>query len=155
MIHVSTAFSNCHLQEIEEKFYDCPYTYEDIDKILEKMNKNEVEQLMPRQVPYFYQKSIKNICAVYFRIIKPWPNTYTFTKALAESMIKETGSGLPLGIFRPAIGKQRRFFLLTMVCLNQASLRSVAKRAQCQATFIQAEVYCFLYFQSYRRTRNQ
>lgn len=40
-----------------------------------------------------------------FRIIGPWPNTYTFTKALTESMIKEIGSGLPLGIFRPGIGE--------------------------------------------------
>ncbi|XP_018572371.1 fatty acyl-CoA reductase wat-like [Anoplophora glabripennis] len=84
VIHVSTAFSNCHLPEIEEKFYDCPYAYEDIGQVLEKLNKNDIEQLTPR-------------------IIGPWPNTYTFTKALAESMIKETGSGLPIGIFRPAI----------------------------------------------------
>ncbi|KAJ8916502.1 hypothetical protein NQ315_000144 [Exocentrus adspersus] len=84
MIHVSTAFSNCHLKEIDERFYDCPYQYEDIGQVLEKMNKNEVEQLTPR-------------------IITPWPNTYTFTKALAESVIRDTASGLPLGIYRPAI----------------------------------------------------
>jgi hypothetical protein len=32
-----------------------------------------------------------------------WPNTYTFTKSLAESMIAKHGSGLPIAIVRPSI----------------------------------------------------
>ncbi|MFY9845600.1 MAG: SDR family oxidoreductase [Terriglobales bacterium] len=32
-----------------------------------------------------------------------WPNTYTFTKSLAESLIAKYGSGLPIAIVRPAI----------------------------------------------------
>ena len=32
-----------------------------------------------------------------------WPNTYTFTKALAESLIAKYGAGLPIAIVRPAI----------------------------------------------------
>jgi nucleoside-diphosphate-sugar epimerase len=32
-----------------------------------------------------------------------WPNTYTFTKSLAESMIAKYGSDLPIAIVRPAI----------------------------------------------------
>ena len=32
-----------------------------------------------------------------------WPNTYTFTKSLAESMIAKEGAGLPIAIVRPAI----------------------------------------------------
>lgn len=32
-----------------------------------------------------------------------WPNTYTFTKSLAESMIAKHGAGLPIAIVRPAI----------------------------------------------------
>ena len=31
------------------------------------------------------------------------PNTYTFTKALAEQAVKENASDLPLSIFRPSI----------------------------------------------------
>lgn len=42
---------------------------------------------------------------VFYRFLGKWPNTYTFTKALAETLIKEHGLGLPIGIFRPAIGK--------------------------------------------------
>lgn len=32
-----------------------------------------------------------------------WPNTYTFTKSLAESLIAKYGDGLPIAIVRPAI----------------------------------------------------
>jgi nucleoside-diphosphate-sugar epimerase len=38
-------------------------------------------------------------------VIGNWPNTYTFTKAVAEDMIKEEARGLPVGILRPSIGK--------------------------------------------------
>lgn len=45
------------------------------------------------------------------RIIKGWPNTYTFTKALAEKMLLQLGDKLPIVIVRPSIGK----FQLTLV----------------------------------------
>jgi thioester reductase-like protein/phosphoserine phosphatase len=32
-----------------------------------------------------------------------WPNTYTFTKSLAESLIQKRGAGLPIAVVRPAI----------------------------------------------------
>jgi long-chain acyl-CoA synthetase len=32
-----------------------------------------------------------------------WPNTYTFTKSLAESLIAKYGAGLPIAIVRPSI----------------------------------------------------
>lgn len=32
-----------------------------------------------------------------------WPNTYTFTKSLAESMIATRGAGLPVAVVRPSI----------------------------------------------------
>ena len=32
-----------------------------------------------------------------------WPNTYTFTKSLAESLIAKHGTGLPIAVVRPAI----------------------------------------------------
>jgi long-chain acyl-CoA synthetase len=32
-----------------------------------------------------------------------WPNTYTFTKSLAESLIVERGTGLPIAVVRPSI----------------------------------------------------
>ncbi|XP_044763926.1 fatty acyl-CoA reductase wat-like isoform X2 [Coccinella septempunctata] len=83
-MHVSTAFSNCHLEEIEERFYDQPIHYEEIGHVLEKMTESEADK---------HTKSI----------IGPWPNTYTYTKALAETMIRDSSGNLPIGIFRPSI----------------------------------------------------
>ncbi|KAG5341870.1 FACR1 reductase, partial [Acromyrmex heyeri] len=37
------------------------------------------------------------------RIVSQWPNTYTFTKAIAEGLFKNESGDLPIGIFRPAI----------------------------------------------------
>ncbi|KAG5343876.1 FACR1 reductase, partial [Acromyrmex heyeri] len=37
------------------------------------------------------------------RISSQWPNTYTFTKAIAEGLFKNESGDLPIGIFRPAI----------------------------------------------------
>ncbi|CAH1977799.1 unnamed protein product [Acanthoscelides obtectus] len=84
LIHVSTVFSNCPLSVIDEKFYDFPQSHEDIGQLLEKLSFQEADEITPR-------------------ILGKWPNTYTFTKAMTESMLKEIGGGLPLGIFRPAI----------------------------------------------------
>lgn len=39
------------------------------------------------------------------RLIGKWPNTYTFTKALAETMIRDLGKGLPVAVIRPSIGR--------------------------------------------------
>ena len=36
-------------------------------------------------------------------IIGRKPNTYTFTKALAENILQTEGAGLPLSIIRPSI----------------------------------------------------
>lgn len=38
-----------------------------------------------------------------FSILGKWPNTYAFTKALSEDLIRMNGKNLPLGMFRPAI----------------------------------------------------
>lgn len=42
---------------------------------------------------------------VYFRIIGSHPNTYTFTKSLAELAVKDLGVNLPVVIVRPSIGE--------------------------------------------------
>lgn len=35
-----------------------------------------------------------------------WPNTYTCTKAITEILLRDEGKNLPIGIFRPAMGKE-------------------------------------------------
>lgn len=37
--------------------------------------------------------------------MRAWPNTYAYTKCLAEELVQDLGAGLPITIFRPAMGK--------------------------------------------------
>jgi nucleoside-diphosphate-sugar epimerase len=39
------------------------------------------------------------------RLLKEWPNTYAFTKAIAEAIVQEFGKGLPIAVVRPAVGE--------------------------------------------------
>ncbi|KAH0817603.1 hypothetical protein GEV33_005189 [Tenebrio molitor] len=84
VVHTSTAYVYCHLDALDEVIYDHPLHYERADSMLEKLSLEEAHRLTPS-------------------IVNKWINTYTFTKAMTESMIKEISDGLPIGIFRPAI----------------------------------------------------
>ncbi|GJQ85401.1 hypothetical protein Trydic_g10175 [Trypoxylus dichotomus] len=83
-IHVSTVYSQSHLKEIDEVFYETVVNYKDLEAILEKLDDGSIERLTPK-------------------ILGNAPNTYTFTKGLAEALIKDQALGLPVAIFRPAI----------------------------------------------------
>ncbi|EDW88549.1 fatty acyl-CoA reductase wat [Drosophila yakuba] len=85
-VHISTAFSNCPSQHIEERFYpehlSCPAA-----KVLE-FNETLSADLVDNMAPALMGK---------------FPNTYTYTKALAEQVIQMEAQDLPICIFRPAI----------------------------------------------------
>lgn len=53
----------------------------------------------------------------HFSLTSGWPNTYTFTKALAEDLVKHESVGLPFGIFRPSIGKLVLVFIFKFIVL--------------------------------------
>ncbi|XP_017110720.1 fatty acyl-CoA reductase wat [Drosophila elegans] len=85
-LHISTAFSNCVVDHIQERFYPenltCPF-----DKVLdlsESLSTEMVNKMAPTLMGRF-------------------PNTYTYTKALGEQVIQEEAGDLPVGVFRPAI----------------------------------------------------
>ncbi|XP_011870261.1 PREDICTED: putative fatty acyl-CoA reductase CG5065 isoform X2 [Vollenhovia emeryi] len=84
LVHVSTIYANCHVEHIEERCYSYPINYQDL--IMFTRNLPEIE----------VQKKIS-------RIISRWPNVYTFTKAMAEGLVRDKSGDLPVGIFRPAI----------------------------------------------------
>ncbi|GJQ87612.1 hypothetical protein Trydic_g18394 [Trypoxylus dichotomus] len=86
VVHVSTAFSNCAEDVIEEMFYPTPIHYNNLITLTEILNEAALEKITPN-------------------ILGNQPNTYAFTKAIAESMIQEEGKNLPLGVYRPSIGK--------------------------------------------------
>ncbi|XP_011067886.1 PREDICTED: putative fatty acyl-CoA reductase CG5065 [Acromyrmex echinatior] len=80
----STIYSNCHVKHIEERLYSYPINY----KYLIMFARNLPENIFEEKIS---------------KIISQWPNTYTFTKAIAEGVFKNESGDLPIGIFRPAI----------------------------------------------------
>ncbi|KYN28992.1 hypothetical protein ALC57_01639 [Trachymyrmex cornetzi] len=83
-IHVSTIYSNCHVKHIKERLYSYPINH----KYLMMLARNLPENVFEEKIP---------------KITSQWPNTYTFTKAIAEGLFKNECGDLPIGIFRPAI----------------------------------------------------
>ncbi|XP_053986197.1 fatty acyl-CoA reductase wat-like [Hylaeus volcanicus] len=83
-VHVSTAYANCPLDVIEERVYDPPMDADKLITLTECLDEKLIEEITPR-------------------LLGRWPNTYTFTKAVAESIVKKEAGNMPVGIFRPAI----------------------------------------------------
>ncbi|XP_053674488.1 fatty acyl-CoA reductase wat-like [Anopheles nili] len=84
-VHVSSAFSQCIHSNVKEEFYT-PH----VDPLtLIKLVENE-----PRLAEFE---------AISKKIVEPWPNTYAFTKALAEEVVRQYRSKVPIAIVRPSI----------------------------------------------------
>ncbi|XP_045538347.1 fatty acyl-CoA reductase wat [Papilio machaon] len=84
LMHVSTAYSNSHLAHVEERFYPCAADTDRLQLDLDNMTDAQIDEMLPT-------------------ILGEWPNTYTFTKALAEKELRLHAGAVPLGVFRPAI----------------------------------------------------
>uniref|UniRef100_A0A8D8Q326 Fatty acyl-CoA reductase n=1 Tax=Cacopsylla melanoneura TaxID=428564 RepID=A0A8D8Q326_9HEMI len=84
LIHVSTAYCNCDREEVREIIYSPPYDPQKIIETMEWMDDSLVDTLTPS-------------------LIGNRPNTYTFTKALAEDMLQNESGNLPVAIVRPSI----------------------------------------------------
>ncbi|XP_063236812.1 putative fatty acyl-CoA reductase CG5065 isoform X2 [Bacillus rossius redtenbacheri] len=84
LVCVSTAYSNCISEEVEEQVCKPLADPEDLYKRLATMSEDELASFQTM-------------------ILSKWPNTYTFTKALAETVVKDTCETLPVAIFRPSI----------------------------------------------------
>ena len=83
-VHISTAYSHCPRLEIEEKFYPPPIDFRLAIQLLDS-DESEIDPLTTK-------------------LISPWPNTYTFTKAISEDMIRQYQDKLAVAIIRPSIG---------------------------------------------------
>lgn len=84
--HLSTAFCNGDQQTMDEKVYDWPHRPKDLIKCAEWMDESTLHDVS------------KNIMA-------PFPNTYLYSKRLAEILVRDEYPNLPLCIIRPSIGK--------------------------------------------------
>ncbi|KAK7892045.1 hypothetical protein WMY93_024008 [Mugilogobius chulae] len=83
-IHVSTAYANCDRELIEEVIYPPPVDYRKLIDTLEWMDDDLVAAMTPK-------------------LIKERPNTYTFTKAIAEYVIQKEAGDVNVAIVRPSI----------------------------------------------------
>uniref|UniRef100_A0A1B6CHA6 Fatty acyl-CoA reductase n=1 Tax=Clastoptera arizonana TaxID=38151 RepID=A0A1B6CHA6_9HEMI len=81
-VYVSTAYSHAMLYNIEEKFYPTKYNAEEIKLIVNTNNDDQLTALTPQ-------------------LLEDWPNTYVFTKAIAENLVS-TYHEIPVVVVRPA-----------------------------------------------------
>lgn len=91
VVHVSTAYSNCPRKEIDEKIYDPPITAEKLMNIVETLDDQQLQAITPL-------------------LLESWPNTYVYTKAVAEELVQQYADSLPIAIVRPSIGEYITFF---------------------------------------------
>lgn len=87
-VHISTAYSNCVIKRIGECYYPEHLTCS-VDTIL-ALRERLSDELIDGMAPVLLGK---------------FPNTYTYTKALAEQLVQTEGAGLPICIVRPSISK--------------------------------------------------
>ncbi|XP_076642655.1 putative fatty acyl-CoA reductase CG5065 isoform X2 [Halictus rubicundus] len=83
-IHVSTAYSNANLKEVNEAIYTTKVKPSTVIDMCESLDDSTLDILEKK-------------------ILENHPNTYTFTKNLAEQLLLTKASKLPVAIIRPSI----------------------------------------------------
>ncbi|CAJ0609916.1 unnamed protein product [Cylicocyclus nassatus] len=84
LVHISTAYANCDRAETEEKVYTPPIAPQKLLEAVQWMDNDMITMITPK-------------------LLGKRPNTYTLTKALAESQLVEDAKQLPVIIIRPSI----------------------------------------------------
>lgn len=84
IVHISTAYANCDRHRINEEVYNPPVKAE---KLIEACE--------------WIQEDVFNIITP--KVIQKKPNTYTYTKQIAESVIIQECKDMPVSIIRPSI----------------------------------------------------
>lgn len=83
-VHLSTVFAHSPIRSIEEKHYPPPMETDELLLLVNILND-------------------KKLNAITSSLIDGWPNTFVFTKAIAENTVLRYGSGMPVCIVRPSI----------------------------------------------------
>lgn len=86
MVHLSTAFCYCDKEVLPEKVFDCPHNPEEIMRCAQWMDEKTLDLITPN-------------------LLKPHPNTYTYSKRLSEMLVRDEYPNLPVCIARPSIGE--------------------------------------------------
>lgn len=95
LLHLSTTFCSPDLSKFKEEIYDPPADPEDVLNFADLIKGEALNEIAPK-------------------LIKPHPNTYTYTKRLAETLVARSYDELKIAIVRPSIGKfsENSFFTL-------------------------------------------
>ncbi|XP_054165727.1 fatty acyl-CoA reductase 1-like [Oppia nitens] len=83
-IHCSTAYSHCQRREIDEQFYKVSADAHELMQMSRWLPSASLDQLS-------------------HHLMEGRPNTYTYTKALAEQLVAQECQDLPCAVVRPAI----------------------------------------------------
>ncbi|KAK3932150.1 Putative fatty acyl-CoA reductase [Frankliniella fusca] len=83
-VHTSTAFCHCDVEELGERTYPPPITPENMMGCGDLVDEETLEKVAPS-------------------LLAPHPNTYTYSKRLAEDLVARHYPDLPLCIVRPSI----------------------------------------------------
>ena len=87
MVHISTCYANCNRKEgwIDEILYDLKLNPKELIQKIQSMNLRQLETINDSG------------------LLRDWPNSYTFTKALTEHILYNNKENVPLVILRPSI----------------------------------------------------
>ncbi|KAL6264046.1 hypothetical protein P5V15_004127 [Pogonomyrmex californicus] len=84
-VHLSIVFAHSPIRSIEEKYYPPPMETDEILSLVNILNDKKLDAITPA-------------------LISGWPNTFAFTKAIAEDTVLRYGcKGMPVCIVRPSI----------------------------------------------------
>lgn len=86
MVHVSSAYVNSFLLEADEILYPAPEIAQKVIDIAESLSEEALVDMTPT-------------------LLKDHPNTYTFTKHLAEHEVNKYAEQFPCGIVRPSMSE--------------------------------------------------
>ncbi|KAF5291778.1 hypothetical protein FQA39_LY14266 [Lamprigera yunnana] len=132
VVYVSTAYSNCIKSETQEEFYTPPLTSGELLTIVNAFDDKTLEAITPH-------------------ILGSWPNTYVFTKSIAEECVRQMGSKLPITVVRPSIlactaaepvrGWINNYYNITgvFVGVNLGAIRTLNCNANCVGDLIPAD----------------
>lgn len=96
-IYISTAFSHCPRSTIDEEFYQPPIDPDVMLKLLNHLDTRNIDILTPR-------------------LIAPWPNSYVYTKALTEELVRRCGSDIPVIVVRPSASNKIEWIFFFVIC---------------------------------------
>ncbi|XP_062545047.1 putative fatty acyl-CoA reductase CG5065 isoform X2 [Armigeres subalbatus] len=84
LLHLSTAFCYCDKEVLNERVYDFHHSPYDLMRAIEWMDEKTLDLITPN-------------------LLKPHPNTYTYSKRLTECLVRDSYPQLPVCIVRPSI----------------------------------------------------